>query len=160
MNSKAIIAILGVIIIAGGAWMLFGSKSATGTDMTKQDAAMQQQVTTTAGSNAATGSTVTGVWKSDEDAKFVREFKADGSVTDSYEGDASATETGTFTAVNPADATGLPVPAENLAGMTVMKLSFPKTGDLYFTINTLTATKLEMTNLSGRGNMLMFTKVQ
>jgi hypothetical protein len=44
--------------------------------------------------------------------------------------------------------------------MSVIRVDFPKTGTMYFSIQTLSTSTLEMTYLSGRGNILSFTKVQ
>src|SRR5262245_56710411 len=79
-----------------------------------------------------------GSWQSREDPKFSREFKAGGVVTDSYQGDATATETGTYATVDPATEVSFPLPAESLAGMSVIRIDFPKSGTMYFTINVLT----------------------
>ena len=88
--------------------------------------------------------------------------EADGTVTDAYEGDASATVTGTYTTVDPlkepAGALGA-VPLESLTGVTVLKVTFPQSEVMYFGVNSLTETSLTMTYL-GRGNILLFTKVR
>jgi hypothetical protein len=102
-----------------------------------------------------------GTWKSTDDAKFTRTFTADGKVTDSYEGDASATDTGTWQVVDPAvEVIGSTVSAEYLAGMTVIRINFEKSGTMFFSINSLSETNLAMTYLEGRGGILSFTKVQ
>lgn len=101
--------------------------------------------------------TMQGTWRSEDDAKFTRTFKADGSYTDAYEGEPSATETGMYSVVDTTKV-DVGVPATAVSGMTVVKLT-SKSGDLYFTINEVTDTKLVMTYL-GRGNILTFTKVQ
>ncbi|HEY4488093.1 MAG TPA: hypothetical protein VJB97_01075 [Candidatus Paceibacterota bacterium] len=100
---------------------------------------------------------MTGKWQSKEDAKFTREFKADGSIVDTYEGDASATMTGTWVVVDPEAEMIEGVPLDTLAGMTVIRIDFEE--PLYFSLNSLSETELTMTYL-GRGNILMFTKVQ
>lgn len=102
-----------------------------------------------------------GTWKSKEDAKFSREFKADGTVVDRYSGDASATATGTFVTIDPSKVEVPGVPKENLMGMTVIRTMWEGEGaPMFFSINSMTDVELSMTNLSGRGNILMFTKVK
>ena len=105
---------------------------------------------------------VVGVWRSSDDAKFTREFGADGTIVDRYEGDDSATAVGTWMVVDPAQEPqeALGAPAENLAGMTVLKLTFSDGVILYAAVNALTETELRLINVSGRGNILSFTKVQ
>lgn len=106
----------------------------------------------------ANGPAMTGTWRSNEDAKFTREFGAEGTVTDRYEGDASATETAPYAVIDPGTVEVPGVPAVSLSGMTVIRIDFAS-GPMFFSINTLTDTELAMTNLSGRGNILSFTKV-
>jgi len=101
---------------------------------------------------------MSGTWKSTEDAKFTREFEADGTITDKYEGDAEATTVGSWEVVDPNTEIKLPVPPINLAGMTVIKTEWSNGEVMYFSINALTDIDLKMTNLSGRGNILMFTR--
>src|SRR3989338_10525348 len=97
MNQKAVIAILVIIILAGGAWLIWGKPSQPA------DTSAQAPVQTGAENQAPAPATVpandpalVGTWKSTDDAKFTRTFRADGTVTDSYEGDASATNNGTW----------------------------------------------------------------
>jgi hypothetical protein len=102
-----------------------------------------------------------GTWKSNDDANFTRMFGADGTVTDAYAGDATATETGTYAVVDPrkepADAVGVPI--SSLTGMTLLKLTFPKSGVMYFGVSNVTGNSLQLVYI-GRGNTLSFTKVQ
>lgn len=115
----------------------------------------------TSASEASTSSAqMAGTWRSTDDAKFTRTFSADGTVTDRYEGDDSATDSGPYAIVDPNTVSDLPVQASALAGMTVIKADFAKTGTMYFSINALTATSLQMTYLGGRGGLLSFTRVQ
>lgn len=102
-----------------------------------------------------------GVWQSSDDSKFTREFKADGTVVDRYEGDDLATAMGTWMIVDPtkepSDALG--APSENLTGMTVVKLTFSDGQILYFGVDSVTESSLKLIYI-GRGNTLSFTKVQ
>lgn len=156
MNSKLLTWVVIAVVVIGGGWYFYSQQkgdSMTGDKMQGDDSAMME------GDHMAADPMMTGTWKSTEDAKFTRTFKADGTVTDAYEGEASATETASYTVVDPTKETGLTVPAANLSGLTVIRIDFAS-GPMYFSINKLTETDLQMTNLSGRGNILMFTKVQ
>lgn len=162
MNKSAVITVLVIIVLAIGVWYVAGMKRA---------APMQGGVVEdwSATSSSASGTSelagtplseqLAGTWRSSDDAKFTRSFTADGKVTDAYQGDASATETGTYAIVNPAQEKALPVPAASVAGMSVLRIDFPKSGTLYFSINALSDGSLQMTYL-GRGNILSFTRVQ
>ena len=160
MNNKVIWAVVVVVIAAAGLYYWSTTKSA----------AVSGPQTGTVSQNNAGGtdamnthdSTMTGTWKSNDDAKFTRTFNADGTVTDAYAGDASATETGTYATVDPlqesAGAFGSVTP-ESLTGMTVLKLTFPKSGVMYFGVQSETETSLKLIYI-GRGNVLSFTKAQ
>ena len=129
---------------------------------TTQDAnTVSDTNSTQVGGEVASGNdpAMNGTWKSKEDAKFTREFNADGTVTDRYEGDASATMTGTYMFVDAGVETDLSVPASYLAGTKVIKTTWPDGTILYFAVQSVTATDLALVNLSGRGNILSFTKV-
>jgi len=162
MSNKVLIGIV-VLLLAGGAYWLY-------TDSQKQNEASKLAQSLTAqdtnsmqvGGEVAPGNdpAMNGTWKSKEDAKFTREFNADGTVTDRYEGDASATMTGTYLFVDASVETDIPVPAVNLSGTKVIKTTWPDGTILYFAVQSVTATDLALINLSGRGNILSFTRVQ
>ncbi len=163
MNSKTLIGVLVVIILAGAAyWFYTDSQKESAANRLAEGSTAQDPNTLQAGGEVAPQNdpAMNGTWKSKEDPKFTREFKADGTVTDRYEGQSSATETGTYATINAALEAGLPVPAANLAGMTVIKTTWPKTGVMYFGVQSVTNTDLSLVNLSGRGNILTFTKVR
>lgn len=152
MNSRVLTAAVIVIILAALAYIVVTNRqpaTENGTPSGKMSA------------DALDGQRdpmMTGTWKSTDDAKFTRTFSADGSVTDAYEGEASATDTGTWSVVDPSiEVTG--VPADALAGMTVIRINFEKSGAMFFGIKNLSETSLAMMYLD-RGNILSFTKVQ
>ena len=159
MNTKIVWIVVAILLLGAAFWFV--------TDYQKEGADDQQL---SEGSTATDPNSVhnagirdpmmSGTWKSTEDAKFTREFEADGTITDKYEGDVEATTVGSWKVVDPNTEIKLPVPAINLAGMTVIKTEWGNGEVMYFSINTLTDTELEMTNLSGRGNILVFTKVK
>jgi len=156
MNSKTLWVVIIIVVLAGAAYWYSNGQSA-------QQAGPDQQQVPASGESSAVDPLMTGTWKSTDDAKFTRTFNADGTVTDAYVGNASATATGTYTTVDPlkepAGALGA-VPLESLTGMTVLKVTFPQSEVMYFGVNSLTETSLTLTVLSGRGNILSFTKVQ
>ena len=98
---------------------------------------------------------LSGTWQSKQDPRFVRVFTTDGRVTDRYEGDESATVTGTWTVVeDPAtERPELPV----IENAQVIKVQFAEEV-LYFAIANLTETDLSLIYLSGNGT-LEFSRV-
>lgn len=172
MNNKALIAVVALVLIGGGYWFYVNSQR-TGTDNTRlpQGSMAQDSNTVSDTSTIQAGGeamsqdnpTMHGTWKSREDAKFTREFSADGMVTDRYQGDASATMTGTYMIVDPLKepegALGN-VPVASLAGMTILRTTWPNGDIMYFGVLVLTNTELQLSNISGRGNTLAFTKFQ
>lgn len=168
MNNKILVAII-VLVVAGAAYWFYtdsqkqGEANRLAQSSTAQDAnTVSDTSSMQVGGEVAPGNdpAMNGTWKSKEDARFTREFFADGTVTDRYEGDASATMTGTYMEVDTAVEAGLPVPAANLAGMKVIKTTWPNGEIMYFGVQSLAASDLSLINLSGRGNILSFTKVQ
>lgn len=152
--SPRTLAIVIIVILVGGLALLVGTmkrdvpaeKPAAG-----QEAPMGKRVA---------GDPMVGTWRSKDDAKFSREFKADGTVVDRYEGDASATQIGTYTAVDTAAEAVPGVPAANLAGAMVIKVLWQNDPQpMYFSISSITEVELSMINLSGRGNILSFERV-
>ncbi|MDP3402428.1 MAG: hypothetical protein Q8S35_00525, partial [bacterium] len=101
-------------------------------------------------STVQTSMDLSGTWQSKQDARFVRVFTVDGTITDRYEGDDSATVTGTWNVV------------ENLASerpelvvngnVQVIRVQFAEEV-LYFAIAALTETDLSMIYLSGNGSL-------
>lgn len=98
---------------------------------------------------------LSGTWRSKDDSRFVREFGADGTVTDRYEGDDSATIRGSWNFVeNPAEEqASLP----DMSGARVIKIQFLEEV-MYFAITELSENDLSMIYLSGNGS-LEFTRV-
>src|SRR3989344_670586 len=99
MNKRVLT--VGIAIIILGAIAYYVATNRTETVMGGVDSQMPAE-----GSNAdemvvERDPLMSGKWESKEDAKFVREFRADGTVVDTYEGNASATMTGTWEVVDP-----------------------------------------------------------
>ncbi|OGG56007.1 hypothetical protein A2680_00530 [Candidatus Kaiserbacteria bacterium RIFCSPHIGHO2_01_FULL_55_37] len=157
MDSKGVLIGIIVLLLAGGAyWFINNSKAAapeavqTGTETAQTPQSAQAKMSPEAGR-------AVGKWKSTDDAKFTREFRADGTVTDTYEGDASATANGTWSQV--VDVTAEPFQFPAVGGATFLKLVLDGQ-TYYFSVSAdTTADKLVLVHLSGRGNILSFTRV-
>lgn len=161
-NKGVLIGITVLVLLGAGYWFYNDSQKQSEANGLAQNSTAQDTNSMQAGGEVAPGNdpAMNGTWKSKEDGKFTREFNADGTVTDRYEGDASATMTGTYMFVDASVETDIPVPAANLSGVKVVKTTWPNGEIMYFGLQSLTATDLALINLSGRGNILMFTKVQ
>ena len=94
MNTRAITIGVAVIILAGLAYYIGTNRTTPETVSTATTTPMQSAQTDPKATE--TQSQVVGEWKSTDDAKFTRTFRADGTVTDTYEGNASATTNGTW----------------------------------------------------------------
>jgi len=100
-------------------------------------------------------SDIVGTWRSTEDAKFTREFRADGTVVDSYEGEESATVEGKWEFVEeiPDD-----LPFADAEGAIIRITDEYET--YYFRVNDESRYEaLSLTYLSGNG-VLTFERVQ
>src|SRR3989338_6487098 len=151
MNNKVLIGIV-VLVLAGGVYWFYADSQKEGAKVADTTTSASQ----TAKMNAEAGRAV-GKWKSTEDAKFTREFREDGTVTDMYEGDASATASGTWSQV--VDVSVEPIQLPAVGGATILKLVLGGES-LYFAISTdTTADKLVLINLGGRGNIISFTRM-
>jgi len=159
MSNKVLVGTV-VLLLAGGAYWLYTDsqkENAKGADTTTPTSQIETTRDSQAKMSPEAGRTV-GKWKSTEDAKFTREFREDGTVTDMYEGNASATANGTWSQV--IDVAVEPVQLPAVGGATLLKLILNGEA-FYFAISTdTTADKLVLINLGGRGNILSFTRVQ
>lgn len=99
---------------------------------------------------------IAGTWQSDDDANFVRELRADGTVVDTYAGAEDATTEGTWSFV--ADPSREQAELPSGADVKVIKIQFPEEA-LYFALTSLSPAHLELSYLS-RGNTLRFTRVR
>lgn len=110
---------------------------------------------------AVTESSMAGTWRSNTDAKFTREFRADGVIYDRYEGDATAGVGGSWGIVlDPSREPALTVPVVSLAGKTVIKATWENGVEVtYFSVDALGPTTMTITDLSGTGGVTVFTKI-
>lgn len=149
-----------VVIVAAGAFYFWPnlSKAPATTDT-------EQTATTTSQTQATSTQTLrdpmmSGTWQSNSDAKFTREFRADGVVYDRYKGDATAGVGGSWEVVDPAKESALLARATALAGVTVIKAMWEDGAVVtYFSINKLDEKSMTITDLSGRGGVTVFTKI-
>lgn len=98
-----------------------------------------------------------GTWENVEDPKFTREFKADGTVVDMYEGDPSATVNATWRLFTAGD-TDPDFQGSISSDTTYLKISDASTA-LFFSVVKAIGNDLQLIYLD-RGNTLNFTKVQ
>ncbi|OGG50346.1 hypothetical protein A2704_05370 [Candidatus Kaiserbacteria bacterium RIFCSPHIGHO2_01_FULL_54_36b] len=155
MSTKGLLSVVIVLLVAGGVyWFVTDQKGSAPMD---ESASSNNEASSAMKMSPEAGRAV-GKWQSADDAKFTREFREDSTVTDMYEGDAAATMTGTWSQVVDISAEPFEFPA--VGGATFLKLVLG--GDtLYFAVSTdTTVDKLVLINLSGRGNILTFNRMQ
>jgi len=133
-----------VLIIAAGIWYYVSMGP-------RESGTYQETETSDEGTMAEP--TLIGSWRSEQDAQFTRTFTASGSVTDSYEGDGSATATGTWKIITADELPPIGLP--HVDG-TIVVLQFPEEA-LYYSA-TLSDDTLVMTYLSGNG-VLVFKRI-
>jgi hypothetical protein len=150
MSAKGLLVIIIALAVAGGGYWFY-------TDSKKEGAKTPDMQQPTAKMAPEAGRAV-GKWQSADDAKFTREFREDGTMTDMYEGNADATMTGSWSQV--VDVTAEPFEFPAVGGATFLKIVLG--GDtMYASISAdTTADKLVLINLSGRGNILTFNRMQ
>lgn len=155
--------LIAVIVLAGAGYYVWSNQEAS---MAADDAsrvaansqAAQNNVSDTGGAENREAA-MAGTWRSNTDAKFTREIRADGTMIDRYEGDTSAGVNGEWSIVDPTKES-LGVPASSLTGTTVVKIEWEGGVEVtYFAINSLTNSALRITDLTGRGEVTTFTKV-
>ena len=99
---------------------------------------------------------IQGKWVSTQDAKFTREFTAEGKLIDSYDG--SAQDTGNWTLFTKE------MPPEGFTGTLeegpiYLAIGFTETPPLYFKVAKIDENSLELVYLD-RGNTLSFTRMK
>lgn len=152
MNRNVVVGIVIVLALAVVCWWYWAM-------MVPAQQAIEQPTGEMAGEDVSTVQSsvdLSGTWRSKEDARFVRVFTTDGTVTDRYEGDDNATVTGTWSVVED-PASERPELVVN-GNVQVIKIQFAEEV-LYFAIANLTETDLSMIYLSGNGS-LEFTRIQ
>lgn len=103
-----------------------------------------------------------GLWQSQTDVKFTREIRADGTVIDRYEGDASAGSGGEWATSDAADfsATTGNTLSVNLQSLPVIKVVWEGGVETtFFVVNKLDASSMTTTDLSGKGTVTVYNKI-
>ncbi len=155
MNGKIGWAVAVVVAVAATAFYFWPQLS--------QAPVVQQTINTAPVNSAQTidRSMMTGTWQSNTDAKFTREFRADGVIYDRYQGDATAGVGGSWGVVlDVSKEAGITIPAASLLGKTVIKAIWEDGAEItYFSVDALSAASMTITDLSGRGGVTVFTKI-
>jgi hypothetical protein len=156
--SKALIALVVIVVLAGGAYWYAQtqpagmSDTASSTAMTEENGSVKPETT------QVVGESMQGTWQSTDDAKSVREFKADGTFTDSYDGEVVGT--GTYTVFTQAMLNGVTVSFPLDASAVYAQLSDSTAGPLNFRVTmSADANTLQMYYMD-RGGVLNFARVQ
>jgi hypothetical protein len=101
---------------------------------------------------------IVGTWQDTTDAKFSREFKADGTAVDSYEGKKVSSGTWVaFTKANPPEMLGIPL--EESTVYIQMTMAGTQADKLNFKVAKLTPDELQLVYMD-RGGVLMFKSVK
>ena len=100
--------------------------------------------------------TMVGKWRSIDDPKFTREFRADGIVVDRYEGDEHATSSGTwsaFTSANPDPLLGMTL-TEGVVYIEILDDEVP----MFFSVVTAAGNTLELIYID-RGSVQHYSRI-
>lgn len=162
MQSRTVVGIVVVIAVAVAAYYFWPKDAAAPMNEQNGQAAQQQNPAqgTSEVSQGTLAAQMSGTWKSDQDGKFTREIRQDGVMIDRYEGDATAGVNGEWTVVNPALESALADVDGGFSDVSVIKVSWEGGAEVtFFAINALEANKMTITDLSGRGGVTTFTKV-
>lgn len=142
----AIAWIIVILLCIGGVWYYLETRD----DVVPPEAQVEE-----VGTESESSTSVVGSWRSTEDPKFTREFTADGTITDRYEGEEGATTTGSWEVVTAASLSGLGLP--EVEG-TIIRVQFPEEA-FYFSVNAETdQDTLSLTYLGGNG-VLVFERI-
>jgi hypothetical protein len=155
MDSKFIVA-LAMLLALGAAGYLWYSglppAPSASQDETAQPAAATPDVSTLPPSTLK--AEMSGSWRSADDAKFTREFHADGTLIDRYEGEPDASVRGSWQVIGGGEGLPASLAAEE---RTIVRIAFPEEV-LFLVVTALTEDKLEMAYVGGTGS-LRFTRI-
>ncbi|KND47447.1 MAG: hypothetical protein AB199_03390 [Parcubacteria bacterium C7867-004] len=158
MNTKIITGIAVVIALLVVGWWYWTYLAPRALAPTQEMATTTEEgsVNEVANTTDAFKAKLAGDWRSKDDAKFTRQFSADGTVVDRYQGNDDATVTGEWSIVADPSKEAIPLPVVKDAK--IVKIEFPEEA-LYFAVNGLTETDLSMIYLTGNGT-LEFSRVR
>jgi len=157
MNARVITITIAVLLLAGVAYYIGTNRGSSDDADTVAGTTSQQVIPQQDPKLTETSAQLVGEWKSEDDGKYSREFRADGTVTDMYEGDASATASGTWKVFNAS--TRIPTGVTFSLDQDVTYIHVVMDGETYsYGIVKVTGEKLELIYMD-RGGMLRFAKV-
>lgn len=153
MNGKLGWIVAAIVIVAAGAFYFWPS--------IMQAPATTEETNEQTNTQPTSQADMAGTWRSDRDAKFTREIRADGVMIDRYEGDTTAGVNGEWSVVtNVAAETAIANIATNYAGMTVVKVTWEGGVETtYFVVNKIEQGTMTTTDLTGRGEVTIWTRV-
>jgi hypothetical protein len=177
MNSnmnKTVLGLVAAIVVVGGGWYLYSHNNSTQGEAAQAPSTSAQA--TSAGDNTAANAdaagsvkpdpvlvgseNLQGKWQANDDKKFVREFKADGTVTDWYDNETKSS--GTYKVFTKANLNGVSVsfPLELNAAYVQLKEGGSESTTMNFKVtmspdaNTLTFTYMD------RGGATTYTRIK
>jgi|SRR3989338_8380404 len=157
MNTRVITITIAVLLLAGVAYYIGTNRGSSDADILAATVAPQVSSQTDP-RVVETSAQLVGVWKSDDDGKYSREFRADGTVTDMYEGDVSATANGKWNGFSAS--TQVPPGVTFPLDQDVTYLHVVMDGETYsYGVVKVNETKLELIYMD-RGGMLRFSRVK
>ncbi len=157
MNSKTLWAVIIIVVLAGAAYWYSNGKSAQQPSQAQsqeeeaQSGGVKQDVT------LVVGESIVGKWQSSDDAKFIREFKDDGTVADSYDG--KTVSSGTFAVFTKEKPVQISLPLEAGAVYVQLTMQGTQADNLNFKVAKLTPDELQLVYLD-RGGVLSFKAVK
>ncbi|HEX5774578.1 MAG TPA: hypothetical protein VFY28_01300 [Candidatus Paceibacterota bacterium] len=152
MDSKIVIAAGMLIAIGLAGYLWYNGLPVDRTDSQEEAATTSPSAETTDPATLPASTLraeVTGSWRSEDDPKFTRVFREDGTLTDSYEGNPDATANGSWRVVTGGEGLPASLSAEN---RTVIRISFPEEA-LFFIVTALTEDELAMAYVGGNGSL-------
>ena len=158
MNTNVITGIVVAIALLVLGWWYWAFMMPQPVPQVNETPTPDESVNSVAMDNAAFGASLSGTWRSNDDAQFTREFTAGGTIIDRYEGSPEATSQGEWSLVTDPSAEKVELPVVKDAK--IVRVQFPEEA-LYFAVNGLTETNLSMIYLNGaRAGNLEFTRIK
>lgn len=153
MSQRAIIITILVLILAGAAYYI-----GTNREPVVEEVVQSEDIVAADPAASETSQALVGMWRSKDDSKFTREFRADGTITDRYEGEESATSSGTFMVFTSTMTKPEGVMFDLDADVAYIRAIMDGEG-YNFRVSSVSANELELIYMD-RGGMLRFERVQ